>query len=307
MKYYLLQIKEGPGPFYDCVHKWISQGYAAVFTKEKLSNLQSHPATTDVLKFIKVFKNTSNDDATIISIGTGIDGIDTLYIYKKDGPLQEITSIDTEDKYYKTVNYKDRVIGFRIKLLKSIHVVDCPLVLATIKSNTRLTMGTFKSIEDPNNPIEPDNLESHLNSYFGNIKAIEYILNDKRIKSKVNVFPEYLECLSPIEFETLVAKLKEEMGYFVPAYKGGMLKDYDLICKKDGVQENIQIKLNLSKETYNKYKNKKLKIYCVSKSQEIKNQEIEIFDYKEIQKMLKICPNTKEWLKKSLDWVKFDF
>ena len=92
-------------------------------------------------------------------------------------------------------------------------------------------MGTFKSIEDPNNP------ESHMNSYFGNIKALEYILKDKKEKVSVNSFSEYLECLSPIEFETLIAKLKEEEGYYVPAYKGGMLKDYDLICKKNGQQE----------------------------------------------------------------------
>lgn len=308
MKYYLLQIKEGPGPFYDCTYKWLSNGYAAVFPKDNLSTLKKMPITTDVLRFIDVFQNIANDDSIIISIGTGKDGIDTLFIYKKDGPLEEINNIEVEDKYYKKVNYKDIAIGFKIKLLKSIHVVDCPLVLATIKSNTRLTMGTFKSIEKPTNKSKKsDESETHLNSYFGNIKALEYIMSNKTKKSKVYKFPEYLECLSPIEFETLVAKLKEEMGYFVPAYKGGMLKDYDLICKKDGIQENIQIKLNLSKDTYNKYKNKNLKIYCVSQSNDIINPEIEIFNHEKILEMLNNCPNTKEWLKKSLDWVDFNF
>ena len=100
-----------------------------------------------------------------------------------------------------------------------------------------------------------------------------------------------------------IAKLKEEEGYFVPAYKGGMLKDYDLICKKNGQQENIQIKLNLSKDTYNKYKKKGLIIYCVSKSKKIINPEITIFDYQDIEKQIKDKLDTKKWLSQTLDWV----
>ena len=256
MKYYLLQIKEGPhgGPFYDTVNKWISAGYAAVFTKDPLGKIGTNPVSADVEKFIELFNSTQNDDSIILSIGEDETSTDSLYIYQKDGPLEEITSLSVDKENYKTCNYVDNAIGFKIKLLKKIKVVECPLVLATIKSNTRLTMGTFKSIEDPNNS------ESHMNSYFGNIKALKYILNGKKEKIAVDSFAEYMECLSPIEFETLNAKLKEEEGYFVPAYKGGMLKDYDLICKKDGRQENIQIKLNLSKDTYNKYKKKGINI-----------------------------------------------
>ena len=299
--YYLLQIKEGPhgGPFYDCVDKWISAGYAAVFTKDPLDKIGNNVVSKDVVNFINIFKTEENDNSILLSIGANKDFLDTIYIYKKSGPLEEIKSLSVNPDYYKTCNYQDHVIGFKINLLKAIKVVDCPLVLATIKSNTRLTMGTFKSIEDPNNP------ESHLNSYFGNIKALEYILNKKKVN--VKDFAEYLECLSPIEFETLIAKIKEEEGYFVPAYKGGMLKDYDLICKKDGTQENIQVKLNLSKQTYNKYKKKDVSIYCVSKSTDIKAPVIKIFDYHDLAKMINNCPHTKSWLKQSLNWVDFNF
>ena len=172
MKYYLLQIKEGPhgGPFYDTVNKWISAGYAAVFTKEPLGKIGINPVSDDVEKFIELFNSTQNDDSIILSIGEDETSTDSLYIYQKDGPLEEITSLSVDKENYKTCNYVDNAIGFKIKLLKKIKVVECPLVLATIKSNTRLTMGTFKSIEDPNNS------ESHMNSYFGNIKALEYIL-----------------------------------------------------------------------------------------------------------------------------------
>lgn len=299
MKYYLLQIKEGPhgGPFYDTVNKWISAGYAAVFTKEPLGKIGINPVSADVEKFIELFNSTQNDDSIILSIGEDETSTDSLYIYQKDGPLEEITSLSVDKENYKTCNYVDNAIGFKIKLLKKIKVVECPLVLATIKSNTRLTMGTFKSIEDPNNS------ESHMNSYFGNIKALKYILNGKKEKIAVDSFAEYMECLSPIEFETLIAKLKEEEGYFVPAYKGGMLKDYDLICKKDGRQENIQIKLNLSKDTYNKYKKKGLIIYCVSKSEKIVDPTVTIYDWQDIEKLINKSPNTKKWLSQTLDWV----
>lgn len=299
MKYYLLQIKEGPhgGPFYDTVNKWISAGYAAVFTKDPLGKIGTNPVSADVEKFIELFNSTQNDDSIILSIGEDETSTDSLYIYQKDGPLEEITSLSVDKENYKTCNYVDNAIGFKIKLLKKIKVVECPLVLATIKSNTRLTMGTFKSIEDPNNS------ESHMNSYFGNIKALKYILNGKKEKVAVDSFAEYMECLSPIEFETLIAKLKEEEGYFVPAYKGGMLKDYDLICKKDGRQENIQIKLNLSKDTYNKYKKKSLIIYCVSKSEKIVDPTVTIYDWQDIEKLINKSPNTKKWLSQTLDWV----
>lgn len=299
MKYYLLQIKEGPhgGPFYDTVNKWISAGYAAVFTKDPLGKIGTNPVSADVEKFIELFNSTQNDDSIILSIGEDETSTDSLYIYQKDGPLEEITSLSVDKKNYKTCNYVDNAIGFKIKLLKKIKVVECPLVLATIKSNTRLTMGTFKSIEDPNNP------DSHMNSYYGNIKALEYILHDKKEKVSVDSFAEYMECLSPIEFETLIAKLKEEEGYFVPAYKGGMLKDYDLICKKDNQQENIQIKLNLSKDTYNKYKKKGLIIYCVSKSEKIVEPTVTIYDWQDIEKLINKSPNTKKWLSQTLDWV----
>ena len=299
MKYYLLQIKEGPhgGPFYDTVNKWISAGYAAVFTKDPLGKIGTNPVSADVEKFIELFNSTQNDDSIILSIGEDETSTDSLYIYQKDGPLEEITSLSVDKENYKTCNYVDNAIGFKIKLLKKIKIVECPLVLATIKSNTRLTMGTFKSIEDPNNP------ESHMNSYFGNIKALEYILKGKKEKVTVDSFAEYMECLSPIEFETLIAKLKEEEGYFVPAYKGGMLKDYDLICKKDGRQENIQIKLNLSKDTYNKYKKKGLIIYCVSKSEKIVDPTVTIYDWQDIEKQINKSQNTKKWLSQTLDWV----
>ena len=124
MKYYLLQIKEGPhgGPFYDTVNKWISAGYAAVFTKDPLGKIGTNPVSADVEKFIELFNSTQNDDSIILSIGEDETSTDSLYIYQKDGPLEEITSLSVDKKNYKTCNYVDNAIGFKIKLLKKIKV-----------------------------------------------------------------------------------------------------------------------------------------------------------------------------------------
>lgn len=304
MNYYFLQIKEGPhgGPFHDCVYKWIRAEYAAVFTKNsydleslkaKVDNKDLTDISRDVFDFIEFGeKSKKSDDSIIISIGEK-EGKDHLFIYKKDGEIEEIkdSKVEVDSKYYNNNPAQtDHAIGFRIKLLKDIPVVDCPLVLATIKSNIRIAMGTFKTIITP-----------------GNIKAIEHILSGKEVK--VDSFTQYLECLSPVEFETLIAKIKEEEGYFVPAYKGGMLKDYDLICKSKEEslkQENIQVKLNLSGSTYNKYKEKKdLIIYCVTKSDEIIDSKIVIRDSSCIKEELRKLPKTTAWLKESLSWVKY--
>jgi len=104
-------------------------------------------------------------------------------------------------------------------------------------------------------------------------------------------------CLSSIEFETLIAKIFEEQGYFVPAYKGGSLENIDLVCEKDGEKKSIQIKLQMEEEHYDEDIDL---YYCIINNaiptDNIKNCEI-------IKEELKNCPNTKYWLNRTLDWV----
>jgi hypothetical protein len=42
---------------------------------------------------------------------------------------------------------------------------------------------------------------------------------------------ELIQCLSSVEIETLVAKLFEESGCFVPVYRGGVLKDVEIVAR----------------------------------------------------------------------------
>lgn len=306
MKYYYLQIKEGRDDnYFDCVDKWISQNnFAAIFSLNNIEDFLSDmkDLSKDCQRFVKTFHD-DKEESLIVSIGAKyLDNKkqDFIYIYKKEGPLKNLKGPSAKYKvdplHYN--NNPDDVIGFQIHLLYEQPIVKVPLVLATIKSNQNLSRGTFKELWKK--PAKDDK-NSTFNSYFGNRKAIDYLVEKRKVA--VENFEQYLECLSSIEFETLIAKLKEEQGFFVPAYKGGSFKDYDILCKKGNKEEYIQVKLNLSKDIFKNYQDiKDLNIYCVH-SEVDKTLYPNIFDYQNIQKLLVDCPNTKKWLERSLDWV----
>ncbi|MFC3032471.1 hypothetical protein ACFOEE_08075 [Pseudoalteromonas fenneropenaei] len=117
-------------------------------------------------------------------------------------------------------------------------------------------------------------------------------------------------CLSSLEFETLVAKIFEELGCFVPAYKGGFIRNYDLFVKntketaisKEGIILNpaevksIQIKLNLETSHINQITDY---FFAIKSSQEQAN----IFSSSKIESLLEFLPITKSWLEQTLFWV----
>jgi len=92
-----------------------------------------------------------------------------------------------------------------IKIIKQESITAVPAILASITSNAYYYSGTFREIKDS-----------------GNIKAIEAI-KDGNVSCIAQKDPcNLLECLSSFELETLIAKLLEENGCFVPAYRGGI-------------------------------------------------------------------------------------
>ena len=273
MDYFLLNINRKEENFVD---EWIeTRNIAPIFYGNSTINQivnQVKQFPQDAYLFIDTFSQL-NTDAIIISIGNS-----NLYIYQQEEKLQEYPE-------YKDIVDGDLVKGIKIKLLKKIEIKKCPLVLITIKSNRFMSSGAFRKIH-----------EKKRNSYFGNIKAIEYLLKGE--KPKVNTFEDYLFCLSSIEFETLIAKMFEEKGYYVPAYKGGFIKNFDLFCKKGQDIISIQIKLNLKKKHYNKYTDL---FYCINS--EIKEKNVKT--WKEIFFEINECIGIKKWLNKTLEWVDY--
>lgn len=293
MEYFILNInyKEKKGKAKNEVDKWLEkEQIAPIFyrksTIEQIKNSKGHNLTDnqfrDARNFIDTFGEI-NKEIVIFSIGN-----EYIYIYKQDGPLKELPR-------YQTPN-NDLVKGFKIHLIKKVEIKKCPLILVSIKSNRYISSGTFKSL-------------SH-ERYLGNLKALDYVTGKE---AKVSNFKEYLQCLSSIEFETLIAKYLEELGFFVPAYKGGFIKNYDLFCKnntnknievdgdeaKSGEDLSVQIKLHLSKT--NKDTNTD-HYFCITSDVTGAN----IHDHEYLNEHIEKTPNTKKWLETSLRWVKIN-
>lgn len=234
----------------------------------------------DAKRFVDTF-DTINKENVVFSIGD-----DSVYIFRQAGLLQE----------EKDNRLKNNLIKFfKIDLIKKIKIKNCPLVLTSIKANRHIQSGTFRDLNDED-------------KYLGNTKALEHVLFDKVVK--VPDYRRYLQCLSSLEFETLVAKYLEELGLFVPAYKGGFLKNYDLFCRNIGETDiilgtktikpgeilSVQIKLTLQKKHLKENTSSDC-YFCI-------NSEIEgnnIYDWKYLEKYMP--SKTDKWLKILLDWV----
>lgn len=110
--------------------------------------------------------------------------------------------------------------GIPVKFLTGevVDIRNVPYVLATIKASRYYASGTFRAIKK--------------NSVHA--AAIDYLITGKRPRA-LNL-KDLLGYLSAIEFETLVAKLFESYGLHVPAYRGGFMKDIDLLVT------NLQIR-----------------------------------------------------------------
>lgn len=251
-------------------------------TLDNIRNNSEHKlpkqAYADAKLFVDTFSPSINQTAIIFSIGDQY-----VYFYKQAGELKEIEK--TKENLVK---------GFQVKLIKRIKISDCPLVLVTIKSNRYISAGTFRKIEGE--------------KYYGNINAIDYILNKRKVV--VESFDRYLQCLSSLEFETLVAKYLEELGFFVPAYKGGFIRNYDLFCKNISNKSIVvlskkvspnsslatQVKLRMNKKIIRKY----LDLYfCIWSDVCLEN----IVDGVKLYNLIKFTPETKQWLEQSLYWV----
>ena len=279
MEYFLLNVNRPEG---NMVDYWIEERQIApIFygqsTIKQIKNNETELTPNqkrDAELFINTFEN-QNEEAIIFSISD-----EYIYIYKQIGKLQEI------EQYLNKNNTKSLVKGFSIKILIKKLIKESPLILATIKSNRYMSAGTFKKLK----------LVSENSSYFGNILSIKYLLTDKI--QEVKTFSSYLFCLSSLEFETLIAKIFEEKGYFVPAYKGGFIKNYDLFCKKNNETISLQIKLEMEEEYYNESTDY---FYCINNNS-VPTSNIK--NWKDIKEEIEQCPRTKEWLEKTLYWVK---
>jgi hypothetical protein len=112
--------------------------------------------------------------------------------------------------------------------VEGIPTSEVPLILSSMKVNQAFSRNTFTEIN-----------KDGVGRYTGNIAAIKTVLGESGDGFTVDP----LDCLSAVEFETLVAKLFEAQNCFVPAYRGGVMKDVDLTVHTEGAIESAWLRL----------------------------------------------------------------
>lgn len=202
-------------------------------------------------------------------------------------PIGDVQFVPSDGKR----GHREYVKLLPVKLINKKLVTEIPAILASITANTYYYSGTFRQIRDN-----------------GNIKAIESVLNNGKIScSKIGKFDSLLECLSSFELETLVAKIFEEYGCFVPAYRGGNMKGLDIFAENDltkdidigGIivpaktRKSIQVKRGgdmISPPTG-------IDFLITADKSRVKYGANWFVD------AIKYAPKTTQWLKRSLNWL----
>lgn len=229
-----------------------------------------------------------------------------VWIYRPEGPVKDEERISFMRE--KTWSH-DIPKSMPIQMLPGFprNVSEVPLILASMKVNQAFSRNTFREIDR--------------GKYNGNIAAIQFATGHWELGFEVDP----LECLSSIELETLVAKLFEAYGCFVPAYKGGFLADVDLFvtprsrvklagldldpAKYDINQQtwSIQVKLSAEKDKCLKdwlLCDKHLLITLSLDATEChSSSSCQQFNRDWLRKAVAQTPPVHEWLAESLKWL----
>lgn len=176
-----------------------------------------------------------------------------------------------------------KLLPISIILEKSL--LQVPAIVSDMRTNAYFYSGAFREIRD-----------------LGNIRAIQTVLNVPERKFNFDHSEELLFCLSSMELQTLIAKIFEEAGCFVPAYGSGAIEGIDIIAKNmksvDIVVGEYCIPANSSisfqvKRTTNLTSPTSGCDYLIS----INNNAKELLD------VVRDTETTKQWLENSLSWV----
>lgn len=179
-----------------------------------------------------------------------------------------------------------------VHILKKIPISDVPVILASIGANRYCSSGTFRKISND-----------------GNIRAIQAALGQTINIPNDSSIIHAIECLSSVEFETLVAKIFEEAGFFVPAYRGGTMPGADLFAYNKsataisighlsidaGVHRSIQVKLRVKANSPPPGID-----YLVASNV---RESLNVLGTEWLTSALRQSPKAKAWLIASLDWL----
>jgi len=251
----------------------------------------------EAYKYIQLYKE--DPEARLITIDKKI------WIYKIIGQIKYESTDETiqkkDDKISKIVpKYYD------VEIIEECETEDAPYILASMKANQAFSRNTFRMIDEK--------------KYGGNIAAIKYLINE------LNDFKiDPLKTLSSVQLETLVVKIFEKNGAFIPAWRGGTLKDIDIIAEFEGnIPDNLlikkieekKIKIQVKSQLYNDNKVEDLKkslansnnFFLITADDEPHKDLKEYYEKKYltskwIKKQIDNYPEIKKWYKKCIKWL----
>lgn len=190
----------------------------------------------------------------------------------------------------------DQVDGW-VKLLPVQHVVSVPIrrvpaVLAGINANRYYSSGTFREIKSA-----------------GNVAALRYLIGAPVGEKEFGSLGVALNLLGSVELETLVARVLDERGLFVPAHHGGTMQDADLFAHNDSDEavaistlqipprESISIQVKRSSNFRRKPEGIDYVICVEGSPQDWQLTQIWLAE------ALQSSPITSKWLRRSLAWA----
>ena len=305
MKFYNLNIKidDGSSSKLSPAELWLDERKAApiffgIFYKNDFVNGKVPYATKAKNEAIEFFRaGISKESCRFVTIDSGF-----VWIYKIIGEER----YGTEYRFVYSKTGEDVVPKYYpIEVLKRIEISNAPYILAAMKSSQAFARGTFTEIN------------KNKSKYSGNIAAIRSVMKDLSTV-KINPF----RCLSSVELETLVAKIFEGHGAFVPAHRGAILKDVDLFIDLSGAnidtqkkfncfeKISVQIKIDIAESANVNDLRKFLETgnnFLITAEEDchadLVDFQSQYFNIKWLQEQLALLPQVSQWFEKSLNWL----
>jgi len=208
-----------------------------------------------------------------------------IYLARPDGPVQ-FRNVPEDTRHLKAHEFH-KLLPISIQDTRPLS--GAPANLSSMTANTYLRSGTFREIRDK-----------------GNVRALQSLFKMPMDSLDCNDPEQLLGCLGSIELETLIAKLFEDSGCFVPAYRGGAIKGIDIFAKNLGptditVGNRIHIRSN-SEVSIQVKRHSPLKEPPTGCDELISLTN----DAEWLLGVIKDSEKTRKWLMQSFSWIPSD-
>lgn len=280
-------------------HGFLNPVAVIFFGEDSIFDMTNKQKPRQAIDFIDWARGNKKDCyAIVVSDGQ-------LWMLKPAGDIYEEKEWE---KFKEKTGYQDKnvntvkILPVEIVIKKELKDKDVPSIISNIGANRYFVSGTFREITD---------------KYFGNILALSVLLHEGKKEDSPAPDPikdelSLLRCLGSNELETLVAKMFEETGCFVPSIVGGFMRDIDLFVFNDTKGDIYlkELKVPAGKSLAIQIKGQNHNAIIVSDSvdyliqlEKPNKSNLKILDQDWLLRNLRNLPKTRDWLLRLLEWV----